>query len=96
MNDDLRPIMLDALTSPVAWDGSPYYDIRDFARVRGDANARLVADLAEQLHAAVVRVQLANAEGHPILSAWLPAARAALTEAWRRLPPGDVEQRGAR
>ena len=48
------------------------------------ANARLIAaapDLLDLLLAAVSRVELANAEGDPILSAWLPDARAAITQA---------------
>ena len=38
-------------------------------------------DLLEVLHAAVLRVELANSEGDMILSAWLPDARAALAKA---------------
>jgi hypothetical protein len=36
------------------------------------------AALRVALEAAVARVELANSEGNPILSAWLPDARAAL------------------
>jgi hypothetical protein len=36
------------------------------------------AALRAALEAAVARVELANSEGNPILSAWLPDARAAL------------------
>lgn len=46
------------------------------ARLRG-----IVADLCDVLDAAVARVDLANAEGDSILSAWLPTARAALDKA---------------
>lgn len=34
--------------------------------------------MREALEQAIARVELANREGHPILSAWLPDARAAL------------------
>lgn len=36
--------------------------------------------MREALEAAVARVELANREGNPILSAWLPDAKAALKE----------------
>jgi len=39
-----------------------------------------IADLCDLLHTAIARVQIANAEGDPILSAWLPDARAALAQ----------------
>lgn len=48
------------------------------------ANARLIAaapELLEALRFAVKRVELANAEGDPILSAWLPDAKAAIAKA---------------
>lgn len=38
-------------------------------------------DLVAALQAAVARVEIANAEGDPIMSAWLPDARAALAKA---------------
>lgn len=38
-------------------------------------------DLLETLQAAVLRVELANKEGNPILSAWLPDAKAAIAAA---------------
>ena len=38
-------------------------------------------DLVEALQAAVARIEVANKEGDPILSAWLPDARAALAKA---------------
>lgn len=37
-----------------------------------------VERLRELLRFAVARIELANAEGSPILSAWLPEAKAAL------------------
>lgn len=37
-----------------------------------------VADVCDALLTAIRRVELANSEGDPILSAWLPDARAAL------------------
>jgi hypothetical protein len=39
------------------------------------------ADLLQALQAAVARVEIAAAEGDPILSAWLPSARAAIAKA---------------
>jgi len=48
------------------------------------ANANLIAsapDLLDLLEAAVARVQLANEDGNPILSAWLPAALSTLLKA---------------
>jgi hypothetical protein len=48
------------------------------------ANAHLIAaapDLLDLLEAAVARVQLANEEGNPILSAWLPDALSTLRKA---------------
>lgn len=50
------------------------------------ADARLMAaapDLLGLLAEAVARVEIANAEGDPILSAWLPYARAAVDKAKR-------------
>ena len=38
-------------------------------------------DILDALRAAVARVELANREGNPILSAWLPGARAAIAKA---------------
>jgi hypothetical protein len=49
-------------------------------REQAEANARLIAaapDLLDLLETAIARVELANAEGNPILSAWLPDAKAA-------------------
>jgi hypothetical protein len=49
-----------------------------------DAALRLMAEapnLLEVLQVAVSRVELANAEGNPILSAWLTDARAAIARA---------------
>ena len=48
------------------------------------ANARLISaapDLLDALRAAVARVEVANREGDPILSGWLPSARAAIATA---------------
>lgn len=48
------------------------------------ANARLIAaapELMELLETAVLRIAMANAEGVPILSAWLPEAQAAIARA---------------
>ena len=47
-------------------------------------NALLIAaapDLLDVLRFAVARVEIANGEGNPILSAWLPDARAAIAKA---------------
>lgn len=49
-----------------------------------EANARLIAAAPELLAAltiAVNRIEIANRDGDPILSAWLPAARAAIAKA---------------
>lgn len=48
------------------------------------ANARLIAsapDLLDLLESAVARVQIANEEGNPILSAWLNDALSTLRKA---------------
>jgi len=48
------------------------------------ANARLIAaapELLTCLKLAVARIELANAEGNNIMSAWLPDAKAAITAA---------------
>ena len=47
------------------------------------ANARLIAaapELKDLLAAAIARIELANQEGNPILSAWLPDAKAAIAK----------------
>lgn len=47
-------------------------------------NARLIAaapELLDILKAAVARVKIANYEGDPILSAWLPDAESAIAKA---------------
>lgn len=52
-------------------------------REAATSNARLIAaapDMYDALIQAVKRIELANAEGDPILSAWLPTARAALAK----------------
>ena len=46
--------------------------------------ARTSLALLEALETAVARIELANQQGDPILSAWLPGARAAITEAKNR------------
>ncbi len=43
--------------------------------------ADLIAELLPVLEAAISRVQLANEEGNPILSAWLPDALSTLRKA---------------
>ena len=43
--------------------------------------AMAAPDLLTELETAVARIQLANDEGNPILSAWLPDARAAIAKA---------------
>jgi len=49
---------------------------------QSDANLIAAApDLLDLLEAAVARVQLANEEGNPILSAWLPDALSTLRKA---------------
>jgi hypothetical protein len=41
----------------------------------------LQGDLLDTLKAAVARIELANKEGNPILSAWLPDAKAIIAKA---------------
>lgn len=48
----------------------------DYKRMKSSYDA-----MREALEQAIARVELANREGHPILSAWLPDARAALAMA---------------
>lgn len=53
-------------------------------KAEANANARLIAaapELLEALEHAVARVEIANAEGNPILSAWIDGARAAIHKA---------------
>ena len=40
-----------------------------------------VADMVLALRQAVLRVEMENSQGNPILSAWLPGARAAIAKA---------------
>ena len=47
----------------------------------GERYRRQRDDLLLALKAAIRRVEIANAEGNPILSAWLPDARAAIARA---------------
>lgn len=59
----------------------PYFDPSD---KEAEANANLIAaapDLLDLMRAAVARIELANAEGDAILSAWLIDARAAIAKA---------------
>ena len=56
----------------------------DWREDAAQANARLIAaapDLLRTLEAAVVRIENANREGDPILSAWLPGAEAVIAAA---------------
>lgn len=48
-------------------------------------------DLLDELTTAVRRIEMANAEGNPILSAWLPDARAAIENARRQLAVNPVD-----
>jgi hypothetical protein len=55
-----------------------------YAKTFDPSAARLIAsapDLLDLLESAVARVQIANEEGNPILSAWLPDALATLRKA---------------
>ena len=83
--------------TPAPWQVSPYGNITSksltIAKVQQmpgnyesekQANAHLIAaapELLDLLEAAVARVQIANEEGNPILSAWLPDALSALRKA---------------
>jgi hypothetical protein len=83
--------------TPAPWKVSPYNNITSrngtvakTEQMPGNydserqANARLIAaapDLLSALEAAVARVQIANEEGDPILSAWLPDALSAIAKA---------------
>ena len=52
--------------------------------IQMNANDRLIAaapELLARLKEAAARVDLANRDGTPILSAWLPDARAAIAKA---------------
>jgi hypothetical protein len=58
--------------------------IRPEVQAEAEAMAKKIAalpDLIEQLQFAVARIELANSEGSPILSAWLPSAKAVLAAA---------------
>lgn len=66
--------------------GYIYDDCDNIALVNDDyknAGTLMAAapDLLHELESAVARIELANAEGNPILSAWLPSARAAIAAA---------------
>jgi len=63
--------------------------LQNGATDQNKANARLIAAapaLLEALQVAVLRVELANKEGDPILSAWLPEARQAIAQATGEQP----------
>lgn len=51
-------------------------------------NSNFAHDVSQCLLQAVERVKIANAEGDPILSAWLPGAEALLKQAPKRAPAG--------
>ena len=83
--------------TPGPWQVSPYGNITSKSLVIAKveqmpgnyesekvANAHLISaapDLLDLLEAAVARVQIANEEGNPILSAWLPDALSTLRKA---------------
>jgi hypothetical protein len=89
--------MNNTLHTPAPWQVSPYGNITSKSgkiasveQMPGNyesekqANARLIAaapDLLDLIEAAVARVQIANDEGNPILSAWLPDALSTLRKA---------------
>jgi hypothetical protein len=89
--------MNNALHTPAPWQVSPYGNITSksltIAKVEQmpgnyesekQANAHLISaapDLLDLLEAAVARVQIANEEGNPILSAWLPDSLSTLRKA---------------
>lgn len=69
-------------------DGIPFFQCSEYGgRIwlqRAKANARLIAaapELLAELRFAVKRIEIANAEGDSILSAWLPGARATIESA---------------
>jgi hypothetical protein len=48
-------------------------------------------ELVDTMQAAIKRIEIANAEGNPILSAWLPDAQAAIANATKIVEQGDRE-----
>lgn len=73
-------------------DMLPYMSREQTAKRAGEAIQAAISDkqacginhvdhLATMLESAIVRIEMANAEGDPILSAWLPAAKATLARA---------------
>jgi hypothetical protein len=83
--------MKNTLHTPGPWKHDPTWGIIKHGKSEicalhsGNlANANLIAsapDLVDLLEAAIARVQLANEEGNPILSAWLPDALSTLRKA---------------
>jgi hypothetical protein len=83
--------MNNTLHTPGPWKHDPTWGIIKYGKSEicalhsGNlANAHLISaapDLLDLLEAAVARVQLANEEGNPILSAWLPDALSTLRKA---------------
>jgi hypothetical protein len=84
-------IMKNTLHTPGPWKHDPTWGIIKHGKSEICAlhsgnldNARLIAsapDLIDLLEAAIARIQLANEEGNPILSAWLPDALSTLRKA---------------
>ena len=89
---DLAVVNADA-SALIAWtDRNTYGKTRDDIQANArrivacvnaceGINPEAVPDLLTVLRAAVARVELANREGDPILSAWLPDAQAAIAKA---------------
>lgn len=83
--------MKNTLHTPGPWKHDPTWGIIKHGKSEicalhsgNIANAHLISaapDLLDLLEAAVARVQLANEEGNPILSAWLPDALSTLRKA---------------
>jgi len=62
-------------------DEESYHNGEGLAAETCEDAADLIAELLPVLEAAISRVQLANEEGNPILSAWLPDALSTLRKA---------------
>jgi hypothetical protein len=83
--------MNNTLHTPAPWKHDPTWGIIKYGKTEicalhsgNIANAHLISaapELLDLLEAAVARVQIANEEGNPILSAWLPDALSALCKA---------------
>lgn len=71
---------IGASTKPGCWPKGRICDL-----IQGtEADAHIIAaapDLLDLMRSAVARIEQANAEGNPILSAWLTDARAAIAKA---------------